>query len=129
MSKDINIEIPKPPSILLKAGKDKYYSIAKMLIEEGKWKSGDDIALLALCMNYQRWIQAEKEIKWFRELTFKTDSGYRQQIPEISIANNAMSNMLSYIKEFALTPRERSKLKEYIVVNTDDPEMESMIVT
>lgn len=122
------ITIPKPPSILLKAGKDKYYSIAEMLIGEGKWKAGDEIALLALCMNYQRWIQAEKEIKKFNELTFKTDSGYRQQIPEISIANNAMANMLNYIREFALTPRERSKLKEYVLQNTDDPEMLSMII-
>lgn len=120
--------IPKPPAILLKAGKEKYYSIAEMLIEEGKWKTGDEIALLALCMNYQRWIQAEREIKKFKKLTFQTESGYRQQIPEISIANNAMSNMLSFIKEFTLTPRERMKLKEFIIQNADDPEMESMIV-
>lgn len=123
------IKIPKPPTILLKAGKDKYYSIGEMLIEEGKWKAGDEIALLALCMNYQRWIQAEREIRKIKTLTFSTESGYRQQIPEISIANNAMSNMLSYIKEFALTPRERSKLKDYISEVSDDPEMESMIVT
>ncbi|WP_315122329.1 P27 family phage terminase small subunit [uncultured Clostridium sp.] len=129
MADENKIEIPNPPSILLKAGKEKYYSIAEMLIEEGKWKAGDEIALLALCMNYQRWIQAEKEIKKFKALTFKTDSGYRQQIPEISIANNAMANMLSYIREFALTPRERSKLKEYVLQNTDDPEMVAMIIT
>lgn len=128
MAKENKIKIPKPPNILLKGGKEKYYSIAEMLIEEGKWKPGDEIALLALCMNYQRWIQAEREIKKFRELTFQTDSGYRQQIPEISIANNAMSNMLSYIKEFALTPRERAKLKEFVIQNTDDPEMEAMII-
>lgn len=128
MTNDNKIEIPKPPTILLKAGKEKYYSIAEMLINEGKWKSGDEIALLALCMNYQRWIQAEREIRKQKELTFQTDSGYRQQIPEISIANNAMSNMLSYIKEFALTPRERAKLKEFVTQNTDDPEMEEMII-
>lgn len=127
MSDKNKIEVPKPPNILLKNGKEKYYSIAEMLIVEGKWKAGDDIALLALCMNYQRWIQAEREIKKFKELTFSTDTGYRQQIPEISIANNAMSNMLSYIKEFALTPRERAKLKEYIVQNVDDAELEGMI--
>ena len=122
-------EVPKPPNILLKEGKEKYYSIAEMLIDEGKWKPGDEMALLALCVNYERWIKAEREIKKLKKLTFETDTGYRQQIPEISISNNAMSNMLSYIREFALTPRERSKLKEYITQNTDDPEMVSMIVT
>lgn len=129
MKKGAEIQIPKPPTILLKSGKEKYYSIAEMLIKEGKWKPGDEIALLALCMNYQRWIQAEREIRKFKKLTFSTDTGYRQQIPEISIANNAMSNMLSYIKEFALTPRERSKLREFVTVVSDDPEMEAMIIT
>lgn len=123
-----DIEIPKPPSILLKAGKEKYYSIAKMLVEEGKWKTGDEIALLALCVNYQRWIKAEREIKKNKDLCFETETGYRQQIPEISIANNAMKTMLSFIKEFALTPRERAKLKEMITEDGIDEEMEEMIV-
>ncbi|WP_160196262.1 phage terminase small subunit P27 family [Senegalia massiliensis] len=122
------IEIPKPPTILLKKGKQKYMQITNMLVEEGKWKPGDDIALSALCINYQRWMQAEKAIKKHKELCFETETGYRQQIPEISIANNAMKSMLSFIKEFALTPRERAKLKELIVNDTDDEEMEDMIV-
>lgn len=121
-------KIPKPPTILTKAGKDKYYQIAEMLLEEGKWKTGDDIALSALCVNYQRWLQVEKEIKKHKDLCFETETGYRQQIPEISIANNAMSSMLRFIKEFALTPRERAKLKELMLGDGLDDEMEDMIV-
>ena len=128
MSDKKEIEIPKPPTILLKAGKDKYYQIAKMLVEEGKWKAGDEIALTALCMNYQRWIQAEKEIKKQRLLTFETDTGYRQQIPEISIANNAMKTMHMFIKEFGLTPKERAKLEGIIKeIEIYDKELEDMI--
>lgn len=122
------IKIAKPPMILTKIGKDKYFQISKMLLEEGKWKLGDEIALSALCVNYQRWLQAEKAIKKNKDLCFETDTGYRQQIPEISIANNAMKSMLSFIKEFALTPRERAKLKELILENNEDDEMEDMIV-
>lgn len=125
---DENVNIPKAPSFLTKEAKDKYYNIAQMLVDEGKWKNGDDIALIALCANYQRWVQAEKMIKKNKDLCFETESGYRQQIPEISIANNAMKSMLSFIKEFGLTPRERAKLKELILENDEDDEMESMIV-
>ena len=122
------IEVPKPPTILLKAGRDKYYQIAEMLIGDGKWKAGDEIALTALCMNYQRWIQAEKEIRKQKTLTFRTDTGYRQQIPEISIANNAMKTMHMFIKEFGLTPKERARI-EGLVKEAEmyDKELEAMI--
>ncbi|WP_432408629.1 phage terminase small subunit P27 family [Wukongibacter sp. M2B1] len=120
--------IPKAPTFLNKEAKDKYYNIAQMLVNEGKWKNGDDIALIALCANYQRWVQAEKMIKKNKDLCFETESGYRQQIPEISIANNAMKAMLSFIKEFSLTPRERMKLKEMMLKDNSDDDMEDMIV-
>ena len=122
------LQIAQPPNFLKKDAKNKYYEIAEMLREEGKWKIGDEIALSALCACYQRWVQAEKEIKKNKALTFKTDTGYKQQIPEISIANNAMKAMLSFIKEFALTPKERAKLKELLSDNSEDDEMEDMII-
>lgn len=125
---DIKTIIPKPtPGLLLKIGRDKYYEIAEMLYMEGKWKTGDEIALLALCVSYQRWVQAEKQIRKHKSLTFGTDSGYRQQIPEISIANNAMKQMLSFIKEFGLTPKERAQIEAVVTENNIDPELESMI--
>ncbi|HBE9404952.1 P27 family phage terminase small subunit [Clostridioides difficile] len=123
--------IPKPPAILSKLGKEKYTEIAKSLVDEEKWKIGDEIALTALCVNYQRWMQAEKAIKTNKDLCFETETGYRQQIPEISIANNCMKMMLTFIKEFALTPRERVKLKELVLNPTEveniDKELDDMI--
>ncbi|UVI32079.1 phage terminase small subunit P27 family [Paenibacillus spongiae] len=119
----------KAPSFLKAEAKKRFDEISKMLIDDNKWKSGDEIALAALCASYQHWIEAEKAIKKNGDLCFTTETGYRQQIPEISIANNAMKNMLSFIKEFALTPRERSKLKELILKEDEDSdtEMEEMI--
>ena len=123
--------IPKPPSILGAEGKKKYSEIAISLVNDGKWKTGDELALTALCVNYQRWMQAEKAIKKNKDLCFETETGYRQQIPEISIAKDCMKTMLTYIKEFGLTPRERVKLKELVLnVETDDdedPELSEMI--
>ncbi len=120
--------LPKPPSFLNKDAAVKYKAIGEMLIEEGTFKAGDDIALVALCASYQRWIQAEKIIKDNKDLCFQASSGYRQQIPEISIASNSMKQMLAFIKEFSLTPRERMKLKSMVLIEkSDDDEMEDMI--
>jgi P27 family predicted phage terminase small subunit len=129
--KNYDVLIPKPANILKSDGKQKYIDIARSLVDDGKWKVGDELALTALCVNYQRWMQAEKEIKKNKDLCFTTDTGYRQQIPEISIAKDCMKTMLTYIKEFGLTPRERVKLKE-LVLNSetdedDDPEMSGLI--
>lgn len=123
-----DVKIPKPPSMLRKVGKDKYYQIAKMLIEENKWKAGDEIALAALCINYQRWLQAEVAIKKNKDLCFETDTGYRQQIPEISIAKDCMKTMLTFIREFGLTPKERHKLEGMIKEEPGyDEELDDMI--
>jgi len=125
---DDKIEVPKPPPILTKLGKDKYLQIAEMLIKDGRWKAGDEIALSALCMNYERWIKAEKEIRRLKSLTFETETGYRQQIPEISIANNAMKTMHTFIKEFGLTPKQRKEIETAVSVEKIyDEELEDMI--
>ena len=121
----------KPPTFLNAATKKKYIQVAEMLMEDGNWKDGDDIALSALFANYQRWVQAEQAIKKNKSLTFTTDTNYSQQIPEISIANNAMKSMLSFIKEFGLSPKERQKLKGVVMgdgSNGVDDEMDNMIV-
>lgn len=123
------MELPKAPSFLKADGKKKFDEIAKVLIDDSKWKPGDEIALAALCANFQHWIEAEKSIKKNGDLCFTTETGYRQQIPEISIANNAMKSMLSFIKEFALTPKERVKLKQMVLQSNsdEDDEMDDMI--
>ncbi|KRG15609.1 hypothetical protein ACA30_05825 [Virgibacillus soli] len=119
----------KPPTFLTATSKKKYKEVANMLIQDGNWKEGDDIALSALFAYYQRWIQAETAIKKNKDLCFETESGYRQQIPEISIANNSMKAMLSYIKEFGLTPKERKKLQDTMTdISAIDEELEDMIV-
>ncbi|MBV4417460.1 phage terminase small subunit P27 family [Clostridium tyrobutyricum] len=126
--KKIKQMIAKPPTFLNAGAKKKYYEIAYALTENGDWRSGDEVALSALCTNYMHWVESEKIINEKKTLTFETATGYRQQIPEVSISKDAMKNMLSYIKEFGLTPKARANIKG-ILSNTigTDPEMEDMI--
>lgn len=126
--KKVKEMIAKPPTFLNAGAKKKYYEIASALIENGDWKQGDEVALSALCANYMHWVEAEKLIKEEKNLTFETSTGYRQQIPEVSIAKDAMKSMLSYIKEFGLTPKARASIKGILnSSDTIDPEMEDMI--
>jgi P27 family predicted phage terminase small subunit len=127
------MELPKAPSFLNRESKKKYNEIGNMLIQMGKYKAGDDIVLSALCANYQRWIQAERAILKNEDLTFRTDTGYRQQIPEISIANNSMKTMLAFVKELTLSPKERRKVIGAVTeaVGADDEfdsDLDEMIV-
>lgn len=123
----MNEIIAIPPEFLSDETKVKFYCVANTLHEKGKWENGDELALSALFANYQHWVDAEIKIRDNKDMCFTTDSGYRQQIPEVSIANNAMKLMLTFIKEFGLTPKERAKLQE-MLFNDGDDDMEGMVV-
>lgn len=107
-------DIPKPPNFLDKIAKNEWKRIAPVVFKVGILTEGDIAALAAYCESYSQWVTAVKAIqarapdnKTPAPLTFTTDTGYQQQIPEISIANNAKKQMLSFAKEFGLTPSSR----------------------
>lgn len=109
--------------------KEKYEETKKFLEERNVFEKGDEFVLSALFANYQRWKKAEMAIQEHNNLCFETATGYRQQIPEISIANNAMKAMLSFIKELGLSPKERNNLKDMLAENeVYNSELEAMIV-
>jgi P27 family predicted phage terminase small subunit len=125
------IELPKAPSFLNAESKKKYEEIGQLLISLGAYKLGDDIILSALCANYQRWITAERAIRKNKDLCFTTETGYRQQIPEISIANNAMKTMLAFVKALTLSNKDTNKVVGDLYASADeefDSELDEMIV-
>ena len=79
----------------------------------------------AYCDSYAQWVLAEKAIQAKQPdknspapLTFITAKGYEQQIPEISISNTAKKQMLTFAKEFGLTPSSRAGMTN--PVETED---------
>ena len=40
----------------------------------------------------------------------KTETGYEQQRPEVSIAKNALADVKAFLTEFGMTPASRSKI-------------------
>lgn len=69
----------------------------------------DRAALEAYCESYAQWKEAMEALR-DSGLTFKTESGYVQQRPEVAIANSALKAMRAFMTEFGMTPSSRSRV-------------------
>jgi P27 family predicted phage terminase small subunit len=69
----------------------------------------DRLTLAGYCQAYARWRQAEEAIEKYGMIG-KTESGYVQQLPYVSIAQKSLQLMKNLASEFGLTPSARSRL-------------------
>jgi P27 family predicted phage terminase small subunit len=99
----------KPPVYLDSLAKKEWKRIAPILHKVGLLTKADEAALAAYCANFSRWVQAEKLVKE-AGLTYESDKGNVIQRPEVGIANTAMKLMVTFCKEFGLTPSSRTSL-------------------
>lgn len=70
----------------------------------------DYIALANLCQAYSRMVKAERKLAE-AGLLYKTQSGYVQQSPLISIINASVETITRLCREFGLTPSSRSRIQ------------------
>ena len=69
----------------------------------------DLTAFEGYCQAYARWKEAEALITQHGSI-FKTPSGYVQQVPQVSIAQQSLKIMQSFFSDFGLTPATRSRI-------------------
>ena len=69
----------------------------------------DLTAFEGYCQAYARWKEAEMFIAQHGSI-FKTPSGYVQQVPQVSIAQQNLKIMQSLCSEFGLTPATRARI-------------------
>ena len=69
----------------------------------------DLTAFAGSCQAYARWREAEDFITQHGSI-FKTPSGYVQQVPQVSIAQQNLKIMQSFATEFGLTPACRARI-------------------
>ncbi|MBX3014843.1 MAG: phage terminase small subunit P27 family [Caldilineaceae bacterium] len=102
---------PPCPKHIQGEARREWNRITKQLSELGLLTEIDRAALAAYCQCWERWIQAEDEMRkpTFRMVTL-TDSGYPILSPWLGVANNAMKQMLRYLTEFGMTPAARSRV-------------------
>ena len=95
----------------------------------GVLTQADLAAFAGYCQAYARWKEAEEFISQHGSI-FQTPSGYVQQVPQVSIAQQNLKIMQSFCSEFGLTPATPARIiangggKDDAV--SDDP-MESLL--
>jgi len=112
----LNESEPIPPKVdlkcpmwLLPEAKKEWKRLASSLEAMGVLTMADLTAFAGYCQAYARWREAEEFITQHGSI-FKTPSGYVQQIPQVSIAQQNLKIMQSFCTEFGLTPATRARI-------------------
>lgn len=100
---------PKCPSWLEPDAKKEWRRLAKELEVMGLLTQVDMAAFAGYCQAYARWKEAEEFISKHGSI-LKTSSGYIQQIPQVSIAQQNLKQMRNFCSELGLSPSARSRL-------------------
>ena len=112
----LNDKEPKPvkkapacPKWLEDEAKKEWRRLAKQMEQLGILTQVDMAAFAGYCQAYARWREAEDFITQHGSI-FKTPSGYVQQVPQVSIAQQNLKIMQSFATEFGLTPACRARI-------------------
>lgn len=101
--------IVKCPSWLEPEAKKEWKRLAPSLEAMGVLTQVDLTAFAGYCQAYARWREAEEFLTQHGSI-FKTPSGYVQQVPQVSIAQQNLKIMQSFCAEFGLTPATRARI-------------------
>ena len=112
----LNIREPAPPKSeikcptwLLPEAKKEWRRLATSLEAMGVLTMADLTAFAGYCQAYARWKEAEEFITQHGSI-FRTPSGYVQQVPQVSIAQQSLRLMQTFCTEFGLTPACRARI-------------------
>ena len=114
--RELNRKEPKPakkapacPKWLAAEAKKEWRRLAKTMEAMGVLTEVDMAAFAGYCQAYARWKEAEERIT-DRGLVIRTPSGYPQQVPYISIAQQYLRLMNQFAEQFGLTPAARRRI-------------------
>ena len=114
------------PDWLEPEAKKEWKRLAPSLEAMGVLTVTDTMAFAGYCQAYARWKEAEEFISKHGSI-FKTPSGYVQQVPQVSIAQQNLKIMQSFCSEFGLTPATRSRIAAATDDSEDDDPMASLL--
>ena len=102
-------DLPDCPEHLSAAARAEWDRLAGVMHEMGVLSTVDRAGFAAYCQCYGRWVEAELKLK-DTPLLYKTQTGYIQQSPWLSVANKQLELMGRYMTEFGLTPASRARV-------------------
>lgn len=100
---------PSCPKWLEPEAKKEWRRLASGLTAMGVLTDVDMAAFSGYCQAYARWKENEEFITKNGSLV-RTPSGYWQQVPQVSIAQQYLKQMERFAEQFGLTPASRSRI-------------------
>jgi len=94
--------------------------LAPMLRQIRLVTDADRAALIALCLEWGRYVEATAQLAKLGMLV-KAPSGYPMQNPYLSIATRALAGCAKLWPELGLTPSSRTRVKPAEASGSDDP--------
>jgi P27 family predicted phage terminase small subunit len=131
--RQLNTNEPKPvskapscPKWLEEDAKKEWRRLAKQMEQLGILTEVDMAAFAGYCQAYARWKAAEEFITKHGAIV-KTPSGYWQQVPQVSIAQQYLKDMQKFAEQFGLTPASRSRIVADVQKNEYIDEMDRLL--
>lgn len=118
--------IPDAPAFLKGLALDEWHKITALLAEANCITQLDHAMLTAYCLEFERYIIANKRLGSARTMLTKSTKGTKLPHPLIRISNGALANMLRICSEFGLTPSARTRLNIEAASGAVDP-LDSLI--
>jgi len=101
------LSIPECPDMLGDDAREEWLRVAPMLFKLGLLSDIYRSALMAYCVAYGRWIDAEKNIQKYGALVM-SPNGFPMKSAALTISDKAMDQMLRAAREFGMTPSSMS---------------------
>ena len=106
----IEVSAPECPGYLDKVARKEWDKTVPVLLTMRVLTEADQMALAMLCQDYSLMMQAQMGLKKVG-LICKTQSGYTQPSPYLSIISKCSERILKRQREFGLTPSARVRLQ------------------
>ena len=102
--------IPECPDHIKGEARKEWYRICAELKKLDLITKIDRAALAVYCQAWERWVDAENQIRAKGVIVLVGDNKYPQQSPYLAVANKAMKQMMDALTEFGMTPSSRSRI-------------------
>jgi P27 family predicted phage terminase small subunit len=116
---------PYVPRFLSETAKDEWRRLVDLLIELGIYTEIDRTAFTMYCLQFGKWIEAEKMISETGGEILTSEKGNLYQNPWSFVANKAYDQMIKMLLEFGMTPSSRSRL--HVDPKTDRPTLAEVL--
>jgi P27 family predicted phage terminase small subunit len=103
---------PSCPKHLTGEARKEWRRISRDLLAANLLQVVDRAALAAYCQAWARWVDAELKMQEAGfSMVATTDKGYEYVSPWLTVANQALKQMRSFLTEFGLTPASRTRIQ------------------